>query len=344
MYWVEKTLFPPAWEKNTYDSESERFVPPYLFLINRAYFTGLLFFNGNTKRKKSFAFAYISLYFNKNGERVCRIDRLTFLNNIKEDKIKILNEIIKIAKQIYGKIDIFEAEIFIDVNSSIFFPSTLFILGSCNKKEVLNLYRDMDFELIKTKCCYEIDLNSVNICKVPNAQINMIKPEEWSNYWNLWGMTDDCSNTSYILKANIGASYGDLFPFLSNPSYILMYKQFGSIFGGILNIPICQGFVQWAPNIHKFLLQNNKINLEKINHSYFKEAKIFKISLKVKDDYNSANLYGNMIDLSLSFLKSKGIIKCQVGNFEQSHPVLVHIKKKYSGKCAYTVGIFQKRI
>ncbi|MEM2126692.1 MAG: hypothetical protein QXH67_00520 [Candidatus Bathyarchaeia archaeon] len=344
MYWVEKTRFPPVWEKETYNHEPERFVPPHLFLLNRAFCTGLLFFNRNEIKKIPIAFSYISSYLNKYGEKICRIERLTYLNSSRENKIEILEEILKIATLIYGKIDIFEAEVFIDVNSSIFFPSSLFILGSCNKKEVLNLYLELEFELTRIKYCYEIDINSININKVPNARIHSISSEEWPKYWTLWGMSDECPDTSYLLKKEFKIRFGDLVPPLSEPSYVIMYKDFGSFFDHIMDTPTSQGFVQWAPNIYKLLLHNNKMNLEKIDLSYLDEAKIFKFNLMSRDYSKLNNSYGNIIDLTLSFLKSKRIKKCQIGNFEESHPAIIYLKKKYPTKCSYTIGTLQKRI
>lgn len=343
MYWVKKIRFPPAWEREAYNHEPERFVPPHLFLLNRAFCTGLLFFNRNEIKKSPIAFAYISLYLNKNGEKICRIERLTYLNTSKENKIEVLEEIFKIATIIYGKIDIFETEIFIDVNSPIFFPSTLFILGSCNKKEVINLYLDLEFELIKIKSCYEIDMNLINIDKVSNARIRSIRREEWSKYWTLWGTSEDCLDTSYLIKKKIETSFGDLVPPLSEPFYVIMYKDFSSFLDQIMDTPTSQGFIQWAPNIYKLLIQNNKINLENLELSSLDESKIFKFILKFRDNLKSNNSYGNMLDLTLSFLKSQGIKKCQIGNFEESHPAIIHLKKKYSTKCAYTVGTLHKR-
>jgi hypothetical protein len=335
---------PPPWERDAFKHELESYAPPHLFLLNRAFCTGLLFFSGSRSEKIPLAFVYISSYLNKNKEKICRIERLSYLECNKEVQLQILEEILKIATHIYGKINIFETEVFLDINSPIFFPSSLFILGSCNKKEDVKLYQDFDFELVQKKYCYEIDLHSNTVHKIPNRRTRPIKPDEWSNYWAIWGMTKYCLDTSYLFKMKMKTGFGNLIQFFSDPSYTMMYEEFGSFFDRIAGIPSVEGFVQWAPNIYRSFLSGNKFNLRQLDSSCLNEARIFKLGLKSRDGSEPSDSYGNMLELTLPILKSKGVRKCQLGNFEESHPAMVHLKKKLAGKCVQAVGILQKRL
>jgi len=335
---------PPSWERDAFRCEQERFVPPNLFLLNRAFCTGLLFSCGSRSEKTPVAFAYISSYLSKNNEKICRIERLTYLACDEEAQLQILREIIEIATQIYGKISIFETEVFLDVNSPIFFPSSLFILGSCNKNECVRSYQNFGFELAKMKYCYELDLHSIDLYEHPNGRARPIKPDEWPDYWTLWGNTEYCADTTYLFKTKANTRFDQLLPFFSDPSYTIMYEEFASFLDRITTTPSAQGFVQWAPNIYGSFLSGSKFELRQLNSLNLNEAKIFKMSLKSRVGFQPADSYGNMVDLTLPIMKSKGVEKCQVGNFEESHPAMVHLKRKFHGKCVHAVAVLRKRV
>ena len=99
------------------------------------------------------------------------------------------------------------------------------------------------------------------------------------------------------------------------------------------------GFVHWAHNIYRLgSLDRSSLSRNVEELSNLNEAKIFKFYIKSKLD-----LYGDILASTLSTLHAKGIAKCQIGNFQENHPLISSLESRFAGKHVHTITTLQKR-
>jgi len=233
----------------------------------------------------------------------------------------LMNEIFLIARR--ARVMSVEFEIYGDIQSDIFFPSTDTVMNVYNSTEWVKYLQYYKLKIHSRKSCFELDLSKFkyqesfnNGVKIRN--IHLKNEEDQKCYFDIWvesGLFPYAFRKTELWYPNVFGWprlwYEELPYVLCNEDYIL----FAEIDGETV------GFIHWWPNIYPIVRSKGIKSvyttfpetdqlLDKIN-----EGKIFRIAVSPKAKIPKEKIEQELIRASIKRMKEKyQFKKCQIGN------------------------------
>jgi len=288
-------------------------------------------------------------------DRILRITRPLILKShekLNTDVVTtLLQEIYEIGKR--AGVNIIEAEIYEEINSKIFFPSTSCAVNTYNTLEWIKTFESFGFVRSKTMQCFELNLDELNEYKDPYlSKINIRKyqsndEEDKKLYLNLWSQSKDCP---YNLVNN-GFWYTNVFEWprifyseishiLNKDDYILFAEKNGEVVG----------FIHWWPNLYPLLIEGGRKAIfgteDLINNSLAKidEGKVFKIIVSKKAKNDKDLIEKSLINEAAKIMKNKFKFKrCQIGNISEEKQSMLSFIQENGGKKVHEYWVIRNK-
>ncbi len=298
---------------------------------------------------------YCFPYVRKTGwrtERVLRVTRPLLIPSSeevgKEALESLMQEIDEIGKR--AGVHVIEAEVYKEIRSRIFFPSTNCAVNTYNLPEWIGFFENSGFVRSKRRFCFELDLEKFSGQDDEGVSVRKWNPhddEEKRLYYGLWASSGECP---YAL-ADLGFWYPNVFGWprlwysetprlLNRGDYILFAERKGE--------PL--GFIHWWPNLYPLLIRDGWKAIYENGNSFDQsldrigEGKIFKIIVGKQVREEKEMVRRVLISEAIKIMKEKfAFKKCQIGNVpEEREDTSSHIYEK-GGQKVHEVCLMRKK-
>ncbi|MCL5422860.1 MAG: hypothetical protein M1461_10390 [Nitrospirae bacterium] len=287
-------------------------------------------------------------------ERVLRINRPLIIQcsrELKEEAIDtLMREIYEIGER--AGVDTLEVELYKEIGSEIFFPSTNCAVNTYNTPEWIQIFESQGFACSKTTLCFEMNLGEFSGSNA-HQQINIRKhalnnEEDKKLYYNLWSLSNECpydfGNNDYWYSNVFGwprVWYSEIAHILDRDDYILFAEKNGE----------AVGFIHWWPNVYPSLIKGGRRAIFVREHlvqellDTVEEGKIFKI-IVTKKAKNDKNLIERaLINEALELMRNKYRFKrCQIGNIPTGEDKTLSFMQEKSGRKVHEMCLMRMRM
>jgi hypothetical protein len=284
--------------------------------------------------------------------RILRVTRLLLLPDKKREDEKLIFHLIKEIEELGRRAGVraIEVEMYSQITSKIFFPSTTCVVNTYNTLEWKQILINKGFTAHKATLCFELDVDDLadeNLFEEIRVRKYRHEDEEDQHrYYNVWSLSDnspyDFGHSGFWYRNVFGwprAWYSEYPHFLNKDDYILFAEKNGEV----------HGFVHWWPNIYPLLIKGGRTALymsreqvqEKLKQ--IDEAKIFKIAVSRKAKKERDLIEKALICKAVELMKAKfGIRKCQIGNVPQERTPLKSVITEKGGQPVHEVYLMRK--
>jgi hypothetical protein len=285
---------------------------------------------------------------------VLRITRPLILQcdkEIKKEAVNILmQEIYEIGKR--AGVNVIEAELYREIDSKIFFPSTSCAVNTYNTPDWIQIFENRGFTCSKVILCFELNLDEFNEGNEDNHQRIHIRKHISSDegdkklYYKLWSLSDDCpyyfGNYGFWYPNVFGwprVWYSEIAHILNRDDYVLFAEKDGEVVG----------FIHWWPNLYPLFIEGGRKVifvreglvdelLDKIE-----EGKIFKIIVTKKAKNDKDLIEKALINEALKLMKNKFKFKrCQIGNILREKEKMSSFIQENGGKKVHEIWLMRK--
>jgi len=244
-----------------------------------------------------------------------------------------------------------EIELYKEIRSEIFFPSTNCAVNTYNAPEWVDLFKKSGFACSKKTICLEMDLNRFqegNESKVLVRPYRSDGERDRKLYYDLWSRSGECP---YDL-ANSGFWYANAFGWprlwysetayiLNRDEYILFAERDGRAIG----------MIHWWPNIFPHLRDGGRkaIFLQEalVNDAPnpIRDGKIFKIIVSDRAGKYRDHVERSLIGEAMRLMKEKFQFRtCQVGNVLPENEVLIEHLCRLGGEKVHEIWYLCKKV
>lgn len=285
-------------------------------------------------------------------ERILRVTRpLLFSRSeaLKEDAFsRFIQEIMELGRRTASHQ--IEIELYAEIRSRIFFPSTNCAVNTYNALEWVDLFEKAGFVCSQKSLCYEMDLQRVREEKDGDILIRPCRTNEDRDrklYYDLWVRSGECP---YDL-AHSGFWYVNAFGWprlwYSETAYILNRDDFI-----LFAEKDCEalGIIHWWPNLFQLFRDGGRkaiILPEALANealSKIEEGKIFKIVVSHRAGKYRDRIERSLISEAMRIMKEKYLFRtCQVGNVSPEKDFLVDYLRNLGGEKVHEVRYMRKR-
>lgn len=281
-----------------------------------------------------------------------RVTRPLLLPDKKRNDEKLISHVIKEMEDLGRRAGAYavEAEVYHEIKSRIFFPSTTCAVNTYNTLEWQQIFEDKKFAVHEATQCFEVNVDDfADEDRLEEITVRKYRPEDGQDqerYYTLWTLSDDCpydlSHSGFWYRNVFGwprAWYSEFSHFLNREDYILFAEKKGEALG----------FIHWFPNMYPLLIKGGrkalyvsreevKKNLEQID-----EAKIFKIVVNRKAKKDRDIIERALIVKAIELMKETfGIRKCQIGNVSRGRTQLQSFIREKGGRPVHEVSLMRK--
>jgi len=256
----------------------------------------------------------------------------------------LMNEIFLLARR--ARVVSVEFEIYSDILSDIFFPSTNTIINVYNSTEWVKYLQYYKLKIHSRKSCFEIKLSEFNFNKsitngVTIRKIRMEDENDQKLYYDIW---TESSLFPYAFREtelwfpNVFGWprlwYDELPYILRSKDYILFAEVDGK----------AAGFIHWWPNIYPLVKSNGVHSIyatlpetEKL-FAQIKEGKIFRIAVSPKAPLPKKEVEGILLQAAMKTMKEQyQMEKCQVGNIPEHDVNLTAALQEMGGRPVHQI-------
>jgi hypothetical protein len=298
-----------------------------------------------------FCFPYI-LKRGWRAERVLRITRPLLIpmgDDLQKEVLKcLMQEIGEIGKR--AGVHIIEAELYAEIKSRIFFPSTNCAVNTYNPPEWIGFFENAGFICSERCNCFELELDNFSQWDTGGVSVrkcNLNDDEDKKLYYRLWTLSGECP---YAL-ADLGFWYPNVFGWprlwysetprlLNREDYILFAER--------KREPL--GFIHWWPNLYPLLIRDGWNAIYRNDNSFdqsldrMEEGKIFKVIVGRKVGEGKKMVRRALMSEAIKIMKEKfGFKKCQITNVpEEREDIRSHICEK-GGQKVHEVCLMRRR-
>ncbi len=99
-----------------------------------------------------------------------------------------------------------EAELYREIRSRIFFPSTDCIVNTYNDPSWVNLFENAGFKTRQSDLCYQVDLNNFRKEDDPEIRVRILcldSDKDKKAYYDLWTLGGGCPYAAFVSKGSI---------------------------------------------------------------------------------------------------------------------------------------------
>ena len=243
-----------------------------------------------------------------------------------------------------------EIELYKEIRSEIFFPSTNCAINTYNAPEWVDLCEKAGFACSQKTLCFEMDLNHFQEGKDGEVLVRPYRSDgdrDRKLYYDLWSRSGECP---YDL-AHSGFWYANAFRWprlwysetayiLNREEYILFAEKDGE----------AMGMIHWWPNIFPLLreggrkaifLQEALVN-EALNR--IRGGKIFKIVVSDRAGKYRGRVERSLINEAMRTMKEKFQFRiCQVGNVLPEKEILTDHLGRLGGEKIHEIWYMRKK-
>jgi hypothetical protein len=283
-------------------------------------------------------------------EKVLRITRPLLIPSNKEIRKEALESLMQEIDEIGRRagVHVIEAEVYKEIRSRIFFPSTNCAVNTYNLPEWIGFFENSGFVRKKRTFCFELDLE-----KFSGRDDGTVSVREWNPhddrekrlYYGLWASSGECP---YAL-ADSGFWYTNVFGWprlwysettrlLNRGDYILFAERKGE--------PL--GFIHWWPNLYLLLAEGgwkaifpNDTSDEPLNK--IEEGKIFRIVVGKKAQKDREMVEQVLFSEAIRIMREKfKLKKCQIGNIPEEREDMASYIYEGGGQKVHEVCLMRK--
>jgi hypothetical protein len=287
------------------------------------------------------------------AERVLRITRPLLIprgEEVQKEALKgLLQEIGEIGKR--AGVHVIEAELYEEIKSRIFFPSTNCAVNTYNPPEWIGFFGSVGFACSERSYCFELEVDNLSQWDAGGVSVrkcNLNNDQDKKLYYNLWTLSGECpyglTDSGFWYPNVFGwprVWYSEIAHILSKDNYVLFAEKNGKIVG----------FVHWWPNLYPLLreggwkaifVKESLVNgiLDKIE-----EGKIFKIIVSKKAAKYRDLVEKALINEAMRLMKEKFDFKrCQIGNISEGRENIASYIYKNGGEKVHEVWLMRKNV
>jgi hypothetical protein len=286
-------------------------------------------------------------------ERILRVTRpLPFSRtDLPTEKalVRFMQEIIELGRRTDAHQ--IEIEMYREIRSRIFFPSTNCAVHTYNQPEWVGLFEKAGFACRRKTLCFEMGLRSLVEEKDRDVLIRPCRPgaeEDRKGYYETWIRGGECpydlARTDFWYVNAFGWPrlwYTETPSVLTREDYILFAERDGEILG----------MIHWWPNVYPLLREKGRkaVFLPEPRASEalsaIREGKIFKIAVSDRAGKSRDRIVRSLIEESMRLMKHKHHLEtCQIGNIPSENELLIEHLCKIGAKLVHEVWLQQKRV
>ena len=286
--------------------------------------------------------------------KLLRVTRLLLLPDKKREDEKLIFHMIKELEDLgrRARVNAIEVEVYTQINSRIFFPSTSCAVNTYNTLEWQQILENKGYTLHKATQCYEMEVDDlVNEHLFEEIRVRKYRSEDEEDrqrYYKLWSSSDNCpydfGHTGFWYQNVFGwprVWYSEYPHLLNKDDYILFAEKNGEALG----------FLHWWPNIYPLLVKGGRkalyLSREEVQQKLeqIDEAKIFKIAVNRKAKKDRDVIEKALICKAVELMKEKfGIRKCQIGNIPHERTQLTSHITGQGGQLVHDVSLMRKAL
>jgi hypothetical protein len=243
-----------------------------------------------------------------------------------------------------------EIELYREIRSKIFFPSTNCAVHTYNSPTWVDLFEKAGFACSQKTLCFEIDLHRVQEGRDGEILVRPYRSDgdrDRKLYYDLWTRSGECP---YDL-ADSGFWYANAFGWprlwyseaaliLSREEYILFAERDGK----------AVGMIHWWPNVYPLLREGGRKAIflpedpAKQALNQIKEGKIFKIAVSDRAGRYRDRIVRSLIGGSLEMMKEKFQFQtCQIGNVPSENEALIDHLHRMGAKKVHELWLMRKK-
>lgn len=309
----------------------------------------------NKKSKIPIATFYCFPYIAKRRwrkEGILRITRPLILQCDKEIKKEAVNtlmqEIYEIGKR--AGVNVVEAELYREIDSKIFFPSTSCAANTYNTPDWIQIFESRGFTCSKVILCFELNLDEFNGDNDQRIHIRKHISSDGRDkklYYKLWSLSDNCpyyfGNYDFWYPNVFGwprVWYSEIAHILNKDDYVLFAEKDGEVVG----------FIHWWPNLYPLFIEGGRKAIfarESLSDELLdkiEEGKIFKIVVTKKAKNDTDLIEKALISEALKLMKNKFKFKrCQIGNILREKENLSSFIQENGGKKVHEIWLMRSK-
>jgi hypothetical protein len=287
------------------------------------------------------------------AERVLRITRPLLIpsgEGVQKEALKsLMQEIGEIGKR--AGVHVIEAELYGEIKSRIFFPSTNCAVNTYNSPEWIRFFENAGFACSKRSYCFELELDNFSQWDAGGVFVrkcNLNDDEDKKLYNKLWAVSGECpyalTDSGFWYSNVFGWPrlwYSEIANILNREDYILFAEKEGEV----------MGFIHWWPNLYPLLKEAGRKailvggSLVDDTLDRIEEGKIFKIIVSKKAVKYRDLIEKALINEAMKLMKEKFNFKrCQIGNIPREKENLSSYIYKNSGKKVHEIWLMRKKI
>ncbi|HPJ93949.1 MAG TPA: hypothetical protein PLU81_06075 [Deltaproteobacteria bacterium] len=286
--------------------------------------------------------------------KLLRVTRLMLLPKEERKAEKLISHLIKEIVDLGWRAGVhaIEAEVYAQINSRIFFPSTSCAVNTYNTLDWKQILEHNGFTLHRTTNCFEMNVDDLVMEHLVEGirvrEYRSEDEEDMRRYYKVWASSDDClydfGHYGFWYQNVFGwprVWYSEYPHLLNKDEYILFAERNGETVG----------FIHWWPNIYPLLIKEGRKALYLSREEVVKkleqidEAKIFKIAVSRKAKKDRDVIEKALICNAAELMKEKfGIRKCQIGNIPRERTYLKSYIDSQGGQLVHDVCLMRKAI